>query len=360
MKKSLIILVVILSNSWQLFSQETKNNKESQFIYPQFHESFSAEESWQIHREAYRKQLKATGFSDMEIEKKMTAYEKEKILFIEKINEQRKLAEIQRKEAEQMRKEAEGQRKKAEEFRKEAELQMEQADVLRKQAEESRKQSEIARKKSEEQRKLAENQREQATKDRQQAEKQREEANIQRKKAEEMSLLAEEQRKLATIQRQQAEKQREEANIQRKKAEEMRLKAEEQRKKAEELRNSFETILTKNIEISSNTSSIEPIVFKIDKKTSLQFRLQGRLSSGNILMEIFSPKGEKYGELSLDHQPDPNLSLGNDLSKNTSGYFSKTLSDVEIGEWKIRISPKKAEGTLGIYVARYIKPAIDE
>ncbi len=325
MKKCFIILIFLCSNSGLLFSQEAKNSLGSNFVYPQFHENFSAEESWQIHKEAYQKQLKSAGLTDAEIDKKMTEYEKEKKLFIEKIKKQSEQAAIQRKEAELIRKKAEEQRKEAEILRAKAEQSRKEADVQRQKADEMRKQADQARK----------------------------ESTVEREKAEE-------QRKQAMVQRQQAEKQREEADVQRKKADEMRAQAEEQRKKAEELRNRFEKIMARNIEISVASNVVDPILIRIDKKTTLHFSINSRLKSGNMLVEIINPKGEKEAELSIENKQKPNVVLEDKLIEYTTGSIIKTIADADAGDWQIRISPEKSEGTVSIFVARYIKPALDE
>ncbi|KEO75206.1 hypothetical protein [Anditalea andensis] len=325
MKKCLIILVYLFSNSGLLFSQEIKNSLGNNFVYPQFHENFSAEESWEIHKEAYKKQLKKNGLTDQEIDRKMVEYEKEKKLFLERINNQSEQAAIQRKEAELMRKKAEEQRKDAEILRAKAEQSRKEADVQRQKADDMRKQAEQARK----------------------------ESAVEREKAEE-------QRKQALVQRERAEKQRVEADVQRKKAEEMRIQAEEQRKKAEKLRNSFENILTRNIEVYAAATVVDPIRISVDKKTTLYFSINSRLKSGNMLVEIINPRGEKEAELSMENKPNSAETLNDEFTKFTNGSISKTIADTEAGDWQIRIFPEKAEGTVSISVARYIKPSSDE
>ncbi|MBW3470471.1 hypothetical protein [Arthrospiribacter ruber] len=325
MKSSLIILIVLLTSCGLLNAQENKNSSGGNFIYPQFHENFSAEESWEIHKQAYQKQLKAAGLSESEIQKKLIDYENEKKLFIEKVKKQSEEAALQRKEAEILRKQAEEQRK--------------QADILRKQAEEARKHAEI--------------QRQQAEVMRKQAEQARNESALERVKAEE-------QRKQAMAQREIAEKQREVAAEQREKAEEMRKLAEIQRKKAEEIRNSFENILSKNLEISKSSTKIDPITINIEKKTTIYFSVHSRLNSGNILIEIFNPKGGKEAELSLEHKQKSGFIIADDFSKYTNGSINKTIADADAGDWQIRITPKQSEGNVNISVGRYIKPATDE
>jgi hypothetical protein len=297
MKKSVFLLFLSFICSGYVFCQVAQDSLGGNYIYPRFCDNFSAEGSWEIHKEAYVKQLRAKGLTVDEIEKKITAYEKQKEEFIAQIYEQRRLAAIQRKKADGQRKLAEIQRQKADEQRK-------QADILRKQANDNRTQNNIQREKAEEQRK---------------------QADIHRKKADE-------QRKLADI----------------------------HRKKAEEWRNSFENILTEKITLLGQSVNTIPLIFKVNKKTILLFNINAKVSSGTTLIEIFNPNKEKVGELSLEHKKTSGLTKENAFFKSTSGCLNKTISDSEVGDWQIKILSQKSEGTVTISVAQYLKPTVDE
>ena len=333
MKKNITVLLFsfFISNSF-MFCQVANDSLGGNFIYPEFNDDFSAEESWQIHKEAYIKQLNNKNLTASEIQNKIAAYEQQKNKFIKNIVEQRKKAAIQRQKAEKFRAQAEEQRKKAdvqkqkaEKFREEAETQRNQAHLLRKQAEEYRSQNEVQSKQAEEQ----------------------------RKKADVYRLKAEEQRKKAAVHRLKAEEQRELADVQ-------RQKAEKSREEAEKWRNSFEIILTKDVTISSQSANIKPIIVKVDKKATLRFNINGKISSGTTIIEIFNPSGKKEGELSLEHNSDSSLTDKSDIIDFTSGSLNKTISNADIGDWQIKISSNKSEGNIKLSVAYYKKPVMNE
>jgi len=127
-----------------MFSQVAKDTLSVDYIYApnSFNHSFSAEESWEIHKAAYIKQLKSKGLTDDEIKKRMVTYEKDKEEFIAQVKEQHRLAAIQRKKADDLRKLADIERKKADEQRKLADIQRAKADKQRKKAQEWRKKAE--------------------------------------------------------------------------------------------------------------------------------------------------------------------------------------------------------------------------
>ena len=297
--RAILLLLGLIISSSSVFSQVSKDTLRVDYIYPQFHGYFSPEESWQIHKEAYKKQLEAKGLSDNEINKKMQEYEKQKEEFIEKIiaEKQRQLAEIQRQQADEQRKQADVQRQEAEKQRQLAEIQRQQADELMNQAD---------------------------------------------------------------VQRQEAEKQRQKADEQRKEAETQRKIADEQRKIVEEWRNSIKNLLNENFTMSGEDSKIKSVKIKITNKNALFFNINGDINSGNVLIEILNPNGKKEGELSLEHRKVSTPKTETMLSGNTSGSLNKTINSPEIGDWLVKITPEKSNGNINISVAQYIKPTIDE
>ncbi len=339
MKKKVILVFTLFVCNIAVFCQVAQDTLESNFIYPQFYDSFSAEESWEIHREAYIKQLEAKGMTVSEIKKEVVNYDKQKKDFIaltykqqKKAKEQRKLADEQRKLADEQRKLADVQRQKADEQRK-------QSDLLRLAAEKQREQADILRK---------------------QAEENRDKSSLQRQKADEQRAQAAIQRKQANEQRAQAEIQRQQSEILRAKAEEQRALADVLRQKAEEWRTSFEAILTEKITILSESANTKPLKFKVSNRTTLLFNIRGEVSSGTTLVEIFDPNGQKKGELSLEHKKNSGSTLDNEFLKSTSGALNQTISDSEVGDWQIKITSQESEGTVNISVSKYIKPAMDD
>jgi len=295
--RAILFLSILITGSSYILSQVTNDTLMEDNIYPQFNEYFSVEESWQIHKEAYKKKLEAMGLSENEITKKMLDYDNQKDELIEKIKEQRKLAEKERQLAE----------------------------IQRKKAEEQRKFAEIQRKKAEEQRKLAENQREQI--------------EAQRVVAMEQQKLAAEQREAAALQREVAE---------------------EQRKLAEEWRNSVMNLYDADLAISDNDSKSKSIHIEITEKHTLFFNINGSINSGNVLIEIFNPSGKKEGELSLQHRKESVQKTETSILNNTSGSINKTINASEIGDWIVKITPIKSNGDIHISVAQYVRPTIDE
>jgi hypothetical protein len=320
MKTNTFLLVMLLASCNLLSAQVVQDSISAHHVYApnHFNNSFSAEESWEIHKAAYIKQLQSEGLSEDAIERSMVTYEKDKEEFIAQVKEQYRLAAIQRELAAEQRALAEIERNKASELRKLAAIQRDKADVLRDLAEV--------------QRKLAEDQRGASA--------------IQREKAAEL--------------RKQAEVQRAKADVQRKLAEIQREKAEVQRKKAQAWRDNTKNILRKNITLTNNSNNSKPITFNVTAKTTVHIGIRAHISSGATLVEVYNPKGVKEGELSLNFRPNAGSNEERDGLEHTSGSLDKTISGAEVGEWQIKISSQKAEGTLAMSVAQYIKPTMNE
>lgn len=287
MKKSAYLLFFLLVCSSFVFCQVKKDSLEVINTYPpqsygNSYDYLSPEESWEIHKSAYIKQLKSKGITDDEFRRSMITYEKEKEEFIARVKELHRLAAIQReKDAEQRAKHA----------------------------------------------------------------IQREKDAIQREKDAE-------QRAKHAIQREKDAEQRAKDAIKR----EM---AEVQRKKSQEWRNNAENILIENVPLSIR-NNIKSIPFKVTNKTTLRIGIRAHISSGTTLIEIYNPEGIKEGELSLEHKSKPTSSADNEFFKETSGALDKTISGAEVGEWQIKITSKKSEGTVAMSVAQDLKPTMDE
>lgn len=299
---------MLLASSQFMFSQETQDSLGVNYIYApnHFSNSFSAEESWEIHKAAYIKQLKSKGQTDQEIKSSMVTYEKDKAAFIAQVKEQLRLAAIQREKAAKQRAVAAIQREKAAEQREKAAVQRQKAEI------------------------------------------QRNEAATQREQTATQRLEAAKQREQAATQRLEAAKQRKQAAIQ-------RANAEAQRKKDQAWRKHAENILIKNITLTNQSNTNTPVIFKVRSKTTLRIGIRASITSGSTLVEIYNPNGVKKGELSLNYKTN-----SNDNDEYRSAALDKTISGADVGDWQIKISSQNSEGTVAMSVAQYKKLTFDD
>ena len=84
------------------------------------------------------------------------------------------------------------------------------------------------------------------------------------------------------------------------------------------------------------------------------------MHSGDVIIEIFNPNGKKEEMFLLEHQRASTPQTRPGLSCNTSSSLNKTINSPETGDWLIKITPEKFNGTINVSVAQFIKPTVDE
>lgn len=271
---------------------------EGSSIISQFYTGYPNDtESWQIHKEAYIKQLKSKGLAPIEIEEKVAAYEKRKTDFMEIVSELYLAAGIHSENRDVLREKASEYMQRAEEYRKQADKML--------------------------------------------------------KEAREITEIHTTPQGQTEVHIQKAKKLRKEAEI-------LMLEAEQTKRKAEESRRGFEKIFKETAILTVQSIHTEPIIVRVEKVAPLSFSIDCKISAGSALVEIFNPNGQKEGELSLEHKHKSDLMEGDVLLNATSGSLHKTISASAVGDWRIEITARNSEGSVDISVAQYAKPFLDE
>ena len=147
--RAILLLLGLMLSGGFIFGQTPKNTTKKDSIPPptqpqepsQPHSKifFSFGKSWQISKEAYKKQLEAMGLSEKELDKKMQEFEKQKAALMEKIKVQMKTVEKQLQLSEIQRKISDKQIEKVTKQLNSVEFQKKMAEVQRKVAEVQRK-----------------------------------------------------------------------------------------------------------------------------------------------------------------------------------------------------------------------------
>jgi len=94
---------------------------------------------------------------------------------------------------------------------------------------------------------------------------------------------------------------------------------------------------------SSDREEIKLNVAENVKK--LHLGINSTISSGELTVEIYDPKGNKKGYYSVESQ------MGNSAKKKESvcGQMHKEIDDPQAGDWIIRLKPKKVKGQIAIH-----------
>ena len=77
----------------------------------------------------------------------------------------------------------------------------------------------------------------------------------------------------------------------------------------------------------------------------LHLAISSTISSGELTVEIFDPKGNKQGYYSVESQSSSSAKR----KESVCGQMHKEISDPQAGDWIIRLKPKKVKGQISIH-----------
>lgn len=185
--------------------------------------------------------------------------------------------------------------------------------------------------------------------------------NDQLKTAEKQMQLSDEQRKMAEKQLEKFRKKYQSGEFQKEMAE-VRVKminvqkklAQKHRKMIVEWKANVHNLLKKDITLEGKDSKSRTVKLNVTQANTLFFNVAGDVSAGNVLIELFNPKGQKEGELSLEHRK--SNAKDDVFSGTTSGSLNKVINAPETGEWTIKIKTKKSKGHLHLSATQFTKP----
>lgn len=124
----------------------------------------------------------------------------------------------------------------------------------------------------------------------------------------------------------------------------------------------------KHIQLN-NDSEIKEIILQVkDSVNSLTIEVRSNLQGGELSVEILDPKGDIHGKFSIASQTG-NISKNKNeyevksryLAKpdNATGNLTRTIRKPLNGDWRIRINPINAIGTVNIdYAQKSIAPVL--
>lgn len=90
-----------------------------------------------------------------------------------------------------------------------------------------------------------------------------------------------------------------------------------------------------------NDSKAEDVILEIEAGTELfDLMIECSLVAGKLVIEVFDPDGVKQGNFSAATQ------LDSEKQERVQGRFMKTLNDPMPGNWKVKIVPTSARGSI--------------
>ena len=102
--------------------------------------------------------------------------------------------------------------------------------------------------------------------------------------------------------------------------------------------------INRSIELSGNTSE-EQIVIEVEAGAiELNINIRGRLTLGEVEVEIIDPSGERQGNLSMKNH----VKAGDNKRETVNGRLSKNVKNPAPGQWIIRLKSVEAKGNINL------------
>ena len=103
--------------------------------------------------------------------------------------------------------------------------------------------------------------------------------------------------------------------------------------------------LQRTIKLEKDSKS-EDVILHIKKKTKkLDLLISSSINNGKLTIEVYSPDNIKQGNYTVGTQ------LKSEKKEIVNGNIRKSLVEPQAGEWKVKIIPTDASGTIKIQTA---------
>ena len=100
--------------------------------------------------------------------------------------------------------------------------------------------------------------------------------------------------------------------------------------------------LQRTIQLEGDSKSVEVLINIQSNVQRFEFSINSSVHSGKLTIEVYDPKGTKRGNFTIGTQ------LNSELEETANGDIRKSLFEPHSGDWKVKIIPTKASGTIRI------------
>ncbi len=91
---------------------------------------------------------------------------------------------------------------------------------------------------------------------------------------------------------------------------------------------------------SSDTETIT--VYVLEKTSEMMISVRSSIKEGKLMVEVYDPSGEKQGQFFIESQVQSN----DKKHEIVSGTFNKSVVSPATGQWKIKLIPNQAHGSV--------------
>lgn len=100
--------------------------------------------------------------------------------------------------------------------------------------------------------------------------------------------------------------------------------------------------LQRKIKLENDSKPVEVLITIKDNTQRFEFRISSSINSGKLTIEVYDPFGTRQGYFAVGNQ------LNSEFEEEANGSIRKSLFEPQSGEWKLKIIPKEATGTIRI------------
>lgn len=108
----------------------------------------------------------------------------------------------------------------------------------------------------------------------------------------------------------------------------------------------------RSIELDSSSDKEKIKIEVTENVQKLHFGISSTITSGDLTVEIYDPKGKKQGNFSVESQLNSSTSSNAKKKELVCGSMQKGISNPMKGDWTIKLIPKKVTGTVAIHTSQ--------
>lgn len=103
--------------------------------------------------------------------------------------------------------------------------------------------------------------------------------------------------------------------------------------------------LSRKIMLENDSKTAEILIDIKDNIQRFELWISSSINNGKLTIEVYDPNGTKQGYYSVGNQ------LNSEFEEEANGSIRKSLFEPQPGNWKVKIMPQEATGTIRIATA---------
>jgi hypothetical protein len=103
--------------------------------------------------------------------------------------------------------------------------------------------------------------------------------------------------------------------------------------------------LFRKIRLENNSKTAEILIDIKDNIQRFELWISSSINNGKLTIEVYDPDGIRQGYYSVGNQ------LNSEFEEEANGSIRKSLFEPQSGNWKVKIVPQEATGTIKIATA---------